>query len=61
MHTHAPPPFVLSAVETRRATLIGERKVTFTGNVNNLTNKKYWGLGNIGEGINGFFSVRVDW
>lgn len=42
-------------------TPMGERKVTFTGNVNNLTNKKYWGLGNIGEGTNGSFSVRVDW
>ncbi len=42
-------------------TLIGERRVAFTGNVNNLFNKKYWGQSNIGEGINGALSVRIYW
>lgn len=42
-------------------TLIGGQKVAFTGNVNNLFNKKYWGLGNIGEGMNGALSVRIYW
>lgn len=42
-------------------TQIGGQGVTFTGNVNNLFNKKYWGLGNIGEAINGSLSVRIDW
>lgn len=42
-------------------TQIGGQGVTFTGNVNNLFNKKYWGLGNIGEGMNGSLSVRIDW
>lgn len=42
-------------------TRIGGQEVTFTGNVNNLFNKKYWGLGNIGEGINGSFGVRIAW
>jgi iron complex outermembrane receptor protein len=42
-------------------TLIGGRKVGFTGNVNNLFNKKYWGLGNIGEGINGSLSATIYW
>lgn len=42
-------------------TRIGGQGVTFTGNVNNLFNKKYWGLGNIGEGINGSLSVRIAW
>ena len=42
-------------------TLIAGRKVTFTGNVNNLFNRKYWGLSNIGEGINGSLSARISW
>jgi iron complex outermembrane receptor protein len=42
-------------------TLVSGRKVTFTGNVNNLFNKKYWGLGNIGEGINASLSAKVSW
>ena len=42
-------------------TQIGGRKVTFTGNVNNLFNTKYWGLGNIGEGINASLSAKVHW
>ncbi len=42
-------------------TLIGDRKIAFTGNVNNLFNKKYWGLGNIGEGINGSVSAKIYW
>lgn len=42
-------------------TAIGDRKLTFTGNVNNLTNKKYWGLGGFGEGINGALSATVSW
>lgn len=42
-------------------TVIGERKVIFTGNVNNLLNKKYWGLGNIGEARNGSLSAKIHW
>lgn len=42
-------------------TLIGGQKVAFTGNVNNLFNKKYWGLGNIGEGINASLSAKLFW
>ncbi|MGN7999741.1 TonB-dependent siderophore receptor [Sphingomonas sp. 22176] len=42
-------------------TLIDGRKVTFTGNVNNLFNAKYWTQTNIGEGINGALSVRLSW
>ncbi len=42
-------------------TLIGGRKVAFTGNVNNLFNKKYWGLSNIGEGRNGSVSATIYW
>ncbi|NIJ38497.1 iron complex outermembrane receptor protein [Sphingopyxis panaciterrae] len=42
-------------------TQIGGQGVTFTGNLNNLFNKKYWGLGNIGEARNGSLSVRIDW
>ncbi|SER83169.1 TonB-dependent siderophore receptor [Sphingobium sp. YR768] len=42
-------------------TLVGARKVTFTGNVNNLFNVKYWTQTNIGEGINATMSVRLSW
>jgi iron complex outermembrane receptor protein len=42
-------------------TLVGGRKVTFTGNVNNLFNAKYWTQTNIGEGINAAMSVRLAW
>ncbi|NKJ44984.1 TonB-dependent siderophore receptor [Novosphingobium sp. SG720] len=42
-------------------TLLDGRKVTFTGNVNNLFNAKYWTQTNIGEGINGTLSVRLSW
>ncbi|WP_343525969.1 TonB-dependent siderophore receptor [Sphingomonas sp.] len=41
--------------------LVASRKVTVTGNVNNLTNVKYWTLTNVGEGINGALGIRVDW
>lgn len=40
---------------------IGGRKVTFTGNVNNVLNAKYWTQTNVGEGINGSLSARVAW
>jgi iron complex outermembrane receptor protein len=40
---------------------IGDRAIDITGNVNNLFNKKYWGLSNIGEGINGSLSVKIYW
>jgi iron complex outermembrane receptor protein len=43
--------------ETRAA---GQR-LAFTGNLNNVFNKKYWGLSNIGEGINGSLSAKVYW
>ena len=43
------------------ATVIGGRAVTFTGNINNLLNEKYWGQSNFGEGTNGSISVKVGW
>jgi len=42
-------------------TLVGGRKVTFTGNVNNLFNAKYWSMQNFGEGINGSLSAKIFW
>ncbi|WDF71344.1 TonB-dependent siderophore receptor [Novosphingobium sp. KACC 22771] len=42
-------------------TVVGGRKVTFTGNVNNLLNAKYWTQTNIGEGVNAAMSVRLSW
>lgn len=35
--------------------------MTFTGNVNNLFNAKYWTQTNIGEGINATMSVHLSW
>ena len=43
------------------ATRVGGRAVEFTLNVFNLFDRKYWGLGNFGEGRNGAVSVKVDW
>ncbi|RZF64008.1 TonB-dependent siderophore receptor [Sphingomonas populi] len=43
------------------ATVIGGQNVLLTGNVNNLFDKKYWGLGNIGEGRNGALAVKIAW
>lgn len=43
------------------ATVIGGRDVTFTGNVNNLFNEKYWGQSNFGEGTNASLSVKIGW
>ncbi|MEK7413335.1 MAG: TonB-dependent receptor, partial [Planctomycetota bacterium] len=42
-------------------TLVGGRKVTLTGNVNNLFNAKYWTQTNIGKGINATMSIRLAW
>ncbi len=35
--------------------------VTFTGNINNVFNKKYWELNGFGEARNGALSVKVNW
>lgn len=45
----------------RYETRIGGQRVAFTGNVNNVFNKKYWGLSNIGEGVNGSLAAKVYW
>lgn len=42
-------------------TSLGGHKVTFTGNINNLFNRKYWELNTLGEGINGALGVSVEW
>ncbi|WP_157219808.1 TonB-dependent siderophore receptor [Flavisphingomonas formosensis] len=55
------PARTLAAIGFQYETRIGGRTVAFTGNVNNLFNKKYWGLGNIGEAINGALSARIYW
>lgn len=41
--------------------MISGQRVDFTGNVNNLSNVKYWGQSNIGEGINGALSAKIYW
>lgn len=42
-------------------TNLGGRGVSFTGNVNNLFNKKYWELNTLGEGINASLGMHIDW
>ena len=41
-------------------TLAG-RAAVVTGNINNLFNRKYWGLNTMGEEINGSLSLRINW
>ena len=55
------PGFTLANLGMQYATEIGGQKVVFTGNVNNIFNKKYWGQGGLGEGINASFSAKVAW
>jgi iron complex outermembrane receptor protein len=43
------------------ATQIHGQKVEFTGNLNNLFDESYWGLGNFGEARNGSLSARIYW
>lgn len=45
----------------RYDTEIGGQGVTFTGNLNNLLNEKYWDQTNLGEGLNGALAVKVRW
>ena len=55
------PAYTTASAGVRFDTLMGGRKVTFTGNVNNLFNAKYWTQTNIGEGMNAALSIRVSW
>ena len=55
------PGRTLASIGFQHEALIADHKVVFTGNINNLFNKKYWGLGNIGEGINGSLSAKISW
>jgi len=55
------PSRTLVNVGFRYETRISGQRVAFTGNVNNVFNKKYWGLSNIGEGVNGSLSAKVYW
>ncbi|WP_312165016.1 TonB-dependent siderophore receptor [Phenylobacterium sp.] len=45
----------------RYDTEISGQRVSFTGNVNNLLNEKYWDLTNVGEGVNGALAIKVYW
>lgn len=55
------PARTLANAGIQYATTIGGRAVTFTGNVNNVLNKKYWTHGAMGEAINGAFGVKIGW
>jgi len=55
------PSRTLVNVGFRYETRISGQRVAFTGNINNLFNKAYWGLSNIGEGANGSLSAKVYW
>lgn len=55
------PGYTLVSAGANYTRTIGGRDVVFTANVNNLFNKKYWGLENFGEGINGALGVKLAW
>lgn len=55
------PSRTLANVGFQYQTEIRDRKVTFTGNVNNVLNTKYWGLQNFGEARNASLSARIAW
>lgn len=55
------PSYTVTNAGFQYETLVGDRKVTLMGNVNNLLNEKYWTQTNIGEGINGALGVRISW
>lgn len=55
------PAYTLVSAGAAYRTEISGRPVTFTANVNNLFNEKYWGLQNFGETINGSVGVKVGW
>ncbi|MEH6758409.1 MAG: TonB-dependent receptor [Parasphingorhabdus sp.] len=55
------PGRTLANVGFRYDTELSGQRVAFTGNINNVFNKKYWGLSNIGEGINGSLSAKIYW
>jgi iron complex outermembrane receptor protein len=55
------PARTLVSVGAQYDTSLGGHKVVFTGNINNLFNRKYWELNTLGEGINGALGVTVEW
>lgn len=55
------PSRTLANIGFRYDTKLGRQRVAFTGNVNNIFNKKYWGLSNFGEGLNGSISAKIYW
>ena len=55
------PDRVLANAGFQYRTVLGGRRVDFTGNINNLFNKKYWSFSNIGEGRNGTISAKIYW
>jgi iron complex outermembrane receptor protein len=55
------PDRVIASAGFQYETKIGGQKVAFTGNLNNLFNKKYWSYQVFGEGINGSLSVKLFW
>ncbi|WP_237714104.1 TonB-dependent siderophore receptor [Novosphingobium sp. Rr 2-17] len=55
------PAYTTANLGFQYQTQVCGQKVTFTGNINNLLNAKYWTQTNVGEGINGSLSARVSW
>lgn len=55
------PGYTLASVGANYRTEVAGRGVVFTANINNLFDKKYWGLQNFGERRNASVSVTVDW
>jgi iron complex outermembrane receptor protein len=55
------PAYTLANAGFQYDTRIGDRRVTLTGNINNLFGEKYWGLQNFGEDRNASVSIKVYW
>jgi iron complex outermembrane receptor protein len=55
------PGYTVANAGFQYQTRLGGQPVTVTGNVNNLTDARYWTQTNVGEAINGALSVRLAW
>ncbi len=55
------PAYTTANIGFQYETAIADHAMTFTGNINNLLNAKYWTQTNVGEGINGALGVRIAW
>lgn len=55
------PGYTVAGLGVQYRTTLGKRVLTFTGNINNLFDKKYWTESMLGEARNAALDVRIDW